>query len=147
MKKEIPTFPVSVHLLIFDDNKILLSKRKNTGFCDGFYSLPSGKLENNESVSQCMIREAKEELDINLEKFNVIHIMNRKGIDSVRIDYFFLCKKYNGVIKNNEVHKCGGLKWCDVNELPKNTIGYVKSAINDIMNNQSFSEYGWEKME
>lgn len=143
MKKNIPKFPVSVHLVIIKNNKVLLMKRQNTGFCDNMYCLPAGKLENNESVSVGMIREAKEELDIDIEKFEVNHVMNRKGNDFNRIDYFFIIKKYRGSIKNNEPNKCIDLIWADINSLPDDTIGYIEYAINCIQKNIKFSEYGW----
>ena len=78
-----------------------------------------------------------------LEKFDIVHVMNRKGNDSVRIDYFFVAKKYNGFIKNNEPNKCSELKWFKMDNLPTNTIEYIKDAINYIKHDQMFSEYGW----
>ena len=41
--------------------KILLSKRKNTGYKDGEYELPGGHLEENETIQECAIRETIEE--------------------------------------------------------------------------------------
>ena len=41
--------------------QILFQKRKNTGFCDGFYDLSaSGHVDANESMKHAMCREAKE---------------------------------------------------------------------------------------
>lgn len=64
---EIFSVPVSVHLLLRKDNKILLMRRKNTGFADGMYSMPAGKLEPKESVEDAIIREAREEINIDIK--------------------------------------------------------------------------------
>ncbi|HEY6314153.1 MAG TPA: NUDIX domain-containing protein [Streptosporangiaceae bacterium] len=40
-----------VHLVLLDDDgRVLLGRRKNTGFADGCYHLPAGHLEAGESV-------------------------------------------------------------------------------------------------
>ncbi len=43
-------FPVTVHLLFFRDDKILLIRRFKTGFRDGEYSVPAGHLDGGETV-------------------------------------------------------------------------------------------------
>ncbi len=87
-------FPVSVHLVLLNKDLVLLMRRKNTGFCDGMYSLMSGKLEPNESLDKAVIREAEEELGvfIDIEDLIPLSVMHRKGNDSERIDFFFCAK-------------------------------------------------------
>lgn len=142
---DIFSVPVSVHLLLTQNNKILLMKRKNTGFADGFYSMPAGKLEPKESVKDAIIREAKEEIDIDIENetLKTIQVMNRNGIDRERIDYFFAVDKWNGKIKNNETNKCDDIQWFDIDNLPDNTIPYIKEAINNYIKKIDFSLFGW----
>ena len=59
--------------------QILLQKRKNTGYMDGKYDMAcSGHLEKRETLSQAVVREAKEEIGItinemDLELVSVIH--------------------------------------------------------------------------
>lgn len=137
--------PVSVHLLLIKENKILLMRRKNTGFADGFYSMPAGKLEPKESVENAIIREVKEEINIDIknETLKTIQVMNRNGIDRERIDYFFTVDRWNGEIKNNEPNKCDDLKWFDLDYLPENTIPYIKEAISNYNKKINFSLFGW----
>lgn len=137
--------PVSVHLLLIKENKILLMRRKDTGFADGFYSMPAGKLEPKESVENAIIREVKEEINIDIknETLKTIQVMNRNGIDRERIDYFFTVERWNGEIKNNEPNKCDDLKWFDLDYLPDNTIPYIKEAIINYNKKINFSLFGW----
>lgn len=137
--------PVSVHLLLIKENKILLIRRKDTGFADGFYSMPAGKLEPKESVENAIIREVKEEINIDIknETLKTIQVMNRNGIDRERIDYFFTVDRWNGEIKNNEPNKCDDLRWFDINNLPENTIPYIKEAVINYNKKINFSLFGW----
>ena len=59
-----PFYYLSVYLILQNQNKVLLSKRKNTGWFDGYYSLIAGHLHPKESASTAIIREAKEEIGI-----------------------------------------------------------------------------------
>lgn len=48
----------AVYLILIKVNQVLLARRFNTAFMDGFYSLPSGNLDESESLSAAMIRES-----------------------------------------------------------------------------------------
>ena len=83
------------HLFLFRDKKILLLRRFNTGYEDGKYSVIAGHIEENETVRQTMVREAKEEanIDINIEDLEIVHVMHRNENEK-RIDFFLTTKKY-----------------------------------------------------
>jgi ADP-ribose pyrophosphatase YjhB (NUDIX family) len=136
--------PVAVHLLLIQDDKILLIKRFNTGYCDNMFSLPAGHVEKGENVRDAMIRETKEEINIDVsKKLKIVQVMNRKGTDQERIDYFFLAKKWKGIINNNEPNKCSLIKWVNIDKLPKNTISYVKYAIEMYLKKEKFTMFDW----
>jgi ADP-ribose pyrophosphatase YjhB (NUDIX family) len=135
----------SGYVFFIKDNKILLLKRKNTGYMDGMYGLPSGHIEDNERISQGTCREIKEEIDIELkpDDISLVHIMHRKEKD-IRIDFFFLVNKWQGKPINAEFNKCDGLQWFSFNSLPDNTIPYIKIAIENFQNKLLYYEIGWE---
>lgn len=95
MAKERFKITPSVYLMLIKNGEILLSKRYNTGFCDGQYSLPAGHLDGNETFIQALIREVKEEVGIKLDpaKLKLVHTMNRKSTEE-RVDFFFTTDKY-----------------------------------------------------
>ena len=133
------------HLILIKDNKILLLRRFNTGYEDGNYSVVAGHLDGNETFIQAMAREAKEEagIDINLEDLEVVHVIHRKQSTEERIDLFITAKEWKGEPKITELNKCDDLRWFELDDLPKNTIPYIKQAINNIQNKIFYSEYGW----
>lgn len=135
------------YLVLVNDNKILLLRRCNTGYEDGKYSVVAGHLEGNESFKQAMVREAKEEANIDLkpEDLNVIHVMHRSTVDNdnERIDVFLSANKWDGEIKNLEPDKCDDLKWFDLDQIPENVIPYIGSALECIKNKVFYSEFGF----
>lgn len=142
MAKERFKLIASVYLVLIRDNKILLSRRYNTGYFDGNYSFPAGHLDGNETLKQGMVREAKEEIGVDLEPNNLelIHVMNRKIPNDERLDFFFSAKKWLGEPKIMETDKCDDLSWFELNNLPKNIIPYIRQAIDCLLNNIIYSE-------
>jgi mutator protein MutT len=139
--KIIPT----VYLVLIKGNKILLSRRHNTGFHDGEYSFPAGHLNGNETIKQAMVREAKEEIGVKIksEDLKLVHVMHRKDANEERVNFFLIAKKWKGEIKNMEPHKCDDLSWFELNHLPKSVIPYIRQAINSFLANVFYSEFGW----
>lgn len=137
----------AVHLILIENNKILLQRRYNTGYEDGNYSVVAGHVEENESVIEAMQREALEEIGIriNTDDLKIVHVMQRKAPDRESIEYFIVCQKYDGKIKIMEEKKCDEIKFFELHNLPKNTIPYIKKGIEYYLDGKSFSIYGWEK--
>ena len=153
MGKERHKIVPSAYLVLIRDNKILLQRRFNTGYEDGNYGFVAGHVEEGENFTQGLIREIKEESGIILQKedVSVIHVMSRNGSSvesgtNERMDIFFKAEKWSGDIENKEPNKCDDLSWFDLDELPKNTIPYIKQALRNIQSEIYYSEYGWENV-
>jgi A/G-specific adenine glycosylase len=52
--------------VIWRDGKILIDRRKPGGTLGGLWEFPGGKLEPGETISQCITREIREELGIEI---------------------------------------------------------------------------------
>ena len=80
------------YLLLMRGEEVLLSRRFNTGYEDGKYSVPAGHVDEGESVADALIREAKEEIGIDIQKQDIVlsHVMHRKGASTSdeRLDFF-----------------------------------------------------------
>ncbi len=137
---------VSVYLILLDEqDRVLQLKRQNTGYCDGQYGLPAGHVDGNETCLAAMVREAKEEIGINLDEKNLTleHTMHRCCGDHERIDLFFSCRTWNGTPTNAEPEKCSELRWSDINNLPNETIDYYKQMFLCVRQDKTYSEFGW----
>lgn len=123
-------------------DQILLLRRFHTGYEDGKFSVIAGHIDGNEEIKEAIIREAYEEAGIVIEKENVeiAGVMHRFTTDE-RMDFYLICEKWNGNITNMEPNKCDLLKWFKINELPDNTIPYIRRAITNYRNNVVFDEY------
>ena len=139
----------AAYLVLKDGNKILLLRRYNTGYEDGNYSLVAGHVEDGETFTECVIREAKEEAGVILknEDLKVSHIMNRKkegGEKNDRVDVYLTAKKWKGNIEIKEPSKCDNLEWFKLDNLPENIIPCVKVALEKIKAGEYYAEFGWE---
>ena len=138
------TLRVAVYALFIKDNQILLSKRKNTGYMDGFYSLPAGHMEKGETLVGALVREIQEEIGITVQStdFTLYHVMHRKNTeeDVEYIDFYFKIAYWQGEPCNNEPEKCEHIKWFHLEVLPHKIVPSVKSAINFYKGKLFFSE-------
>ncbi len=131
--------------LIKGDN-ILLSRRKDTGWMDGFLCIPGGHIELGETPRQAALRELKEELDIdlNIDDLEFVCVATRNSSTNIYIDYEFMIrgKEYN--YKNNEPECCSELTWVDLNNLPEDVVPDFRDIINRaIVGKEKYLEIGF----
>ena len=126
-------FKSAVHLIITNNNKILLQKRKGSKLWPGYYALPAEHIDEGENQYDALIRGAKEELGIDIDFKNIIksYVVLRRNyfeIDGKQlepyIDYYFEIHDYVGIPSVKEEDKCEELIWSDINELPEPFINY-----------------------
>jgi len=140
------TFPVTVHLLFFREDQILLLRRFNTGYADGQYSVPAGHLDGGESVMDAAAREAEEEVGVGIELSDmtfstVMHRMEGDEEDE-RVDFFVQVHQWQGEPFNAEPEKCDNLCWVDIKQLPINMVPYVRRALENHLAEVRFDEFG-----
>ncbi len=123
----------AVYLILKKGDEILLMRRQNSGYYDGWYSIPAGHVEAGELPMGGLIREVFEELGTTLDQkdLELVHTMYRAKHDETgeRVDLFFMVGKWSGEPKINEPHKCDDIRWFPVNNLPENTMHHVRDAV------------------
>ena len=137
-------FPVTVHMLFIRENEILLSRRFQTGYMDGYYSLPAGHLDGGETIIQAAIRESREETGTSIAPqdiafASVIHRLEEEE----RIDFFVWVRRWDKEPSNTEPHKCDDLRWFPLSSLPTNLVPYVNQGITNALQAVPFDEFGW----
>ncbi len=123
---------LAVHVFLQRGDDILMLRRANTGYADGLLSVPAGHLDGGESVIAAAIREAAEEVGIELTPGDVRVV-----------DFFVAATGWRGEIVNNEPHKCAELLWAPLATPPPDTVPYVREAISDYSTGNWFSTSGW----
>jgi mutator protein MutT len=79
-------------VVVRDDGRVLLARRRNPP-SEGLWSLPGGRLELGETISECARREVREECGIECEPLEVFHAVDRIHLDSegrVRFHYLIV---------------------------------------------------------
>jgi 8-oxo-dGTP diphosphatase len=136
----------SVNVSILNGDKILLSRRNNTGWQDGHLCIPGGHVETGEVPRQAAIRELKEELGIQAEidDLEFICVAARNAKPSQYVAYEFALRDRNVKYKNVEPHKCSELVWIDIHNLPDDVISDFREIINQsIVGSKKYLELGF----
>lgn len=137
-------FPVTVHMLFIQDNQVLLSRRFQTGYMDGWYSVPAGHLDGGETIIQAAMRETGEEIGLAIAAVDIsfAHVIHRYE-DEERVDFFVTIKKWEGEPINTEPEKCDDLRWFPLDQLPENMVPYVRQGLQNSLRGIPFCEFGW----
>ncbi len=144
VKKYFELIPAA-YVVFRKDEEILLLRRANTGYFDGSYSLPAGHFDGGESAIRVAVREATEEVgvDISSKNLRLAHTLHRTSdipIKHERIDLFFETKTWEGELTNKEPQKCDELRWVKIDNLPSNMVPEVQQALEKIVACEPFSE-------
>lgn len=152
IKKERHKIIPAAYLVLVKGNEVFLLRRYNTGYHDGKYGLCAGHVEGKETFKEAIIREAKEEIgiDLKVKDLEAVYVMQRYAMPNPRelrerVDVFIRAEKWKGEPKNMEPHKCDKASWFPLNSLPKNTIPFIREALKNIKNKKFYSEVGFKQ--
>jgi ADP-ribose pyrophosphatase YjhB (NUDIX family) len=132
------------HVLFYRNGQVLLLRRFNTGWKDGWFSVVAGHVEAGESVRSAAMREAQEEAGVSIDEddLDLVHVVHRLS-DSERLSFFFRARQWQGEPFNSEPDKCDLMDWFDIDNLPPGIVDYVAHALAQIEEAQPYSDFGW----
>ena len=142
---ERPAFPIAVHVFLLRAGSVLLLKRANTDFEDQSYGVPAGHLEAGESIKQAAIRECQEEIGVDLDPaaLEVIGVEHYRIPSGQGVDFFLTAARWAD--QPYPRAECDEVRWCDLNDLPPNTIPFISRALHHHLQlGHWFDELGWE---
>ena len=142
-------------MLLRDDDHVLLLRRSNTGYADGYYGFPGGGVEDGETFRQAAAREALEEVDVlvrpeDMQFLHVIHhFRGMKKNDDKRglVHAFFLAQTWQGQPYNKEAEKHDLVEWFKRSALPTPLQTWTHDVLLNYPHHEIYSEVGWQREE
>ncbi len=118
--------------IVNENNEVLLHKRAVPAEKD-HWCIPGGRLEMFEKLEDAVIREVKEEIDVDVKIERIMgvcdHIIETEKAHWVAMSY--LCKITNGEPKIMEPDKASEMKWFKLDNLPDKLTITTKKAVED----------------
>jgi len=135
---------LAVYLLLESDGCLLFIRRQNSGWQDGRYTVPAGHVDQGESASAAMAREADEEIGItvNPSDLELAHVMHRNN-QQPYLDIYFRCLNWTGSPQIMEPNKAGDLLWAPLEALPSDVVPTVYQAVQAAQKGIFYSEDAW----
>jgi 8-oxo-dGTP diphosphatase len=126
----------AAYVYLLQNRQVLLQKPRNTGYLDGFWVAgAAGHIESHETAAQCAVREAAEEIGIEILEADLepVTVMQRTdGTDSPieqRVDWFFAARSWQGNPAVMEPAKCAAVEWFDLRNLPSPIPAYEAAVL------------------
>lgn len=124
--------------------QVYLLRRQNTGWRDGWWTVPSGHVDANEGPSAAAVRELKEEagIDVHVEDLSDPLIYFYLADDQIheRVSLFFEVESNGAKPYNAEPHKSDKGEWFDIDNLPNNIVPLLRRAFIDMAAGVRYSE-------
>ena len=152
MNKHATPAAVMLWLLRQQEGKtqVLLQHRHNVKVLnDRWDAAACGHLEQGESATQAVCREALEELGIHIHPNDLRfaglgHILIKPGFTYFNI--YFQALRWRGEPRIAEPDKCDGLQWFDLDALPKDMIPERRQALRNYLSGTVYHEAGFSDL-
>jgi 8-oxo-dGTP diphosphatase len=137
---------VDVHLLLVNDGDLLLGRRANTGYGDGAYEPPSGRLAERETLVEAAVRVANAQVGIALDptRVSLAHVMHDVS-GAGRMAFFLTADGWASeacpVPPVRGPLSYSDFGWYPLTDLPANMIDRARVAVRNYAAGARFSTY------
>lgn len=100
--------------LIFRSGKLLITQRHAGAHLGGLWEFPGGKREPGETFEQCLVRELREELGVDVQVGELLQSVTHSYPEKTVHLRFFLCSLRGG---EPQPLDCAACKWVTKDEL------------------------------
>lgn len=100
--------------VIFRSGQLLITQRHADAHLGGLWEFPGGKREPGETFAQCLTRELREELGVEVDVGELFESVTHAYVDKTVHLKFFLCRLSAG---EPQPLDCAALKWVGREEL------------------------------
>jgi len=144
MSRALTAVALAVDILLIRDGRVLLLRRKGSGYFDGFYAAPGGRVEMSEGLRAAAIRELEEETGLRVAPVDVqlaVTLYNREESTHGWIQHYFHVTQWAGEPKLCEPEKCDDMQWFSLDALPEKTVPYLQQVLDAFQRKESYVEY------
>jgi 8-oxo-dGTP diphosphatase len=136
-------FPIVVHVLLRRDDSVLLVRRSNTGYMDGWWAAPGGHVDAGEDPSKAALRECREEVGVAIAAPDLIPLaaMPYRSGAHQGVDFIFSARRWHGEPRIAEPERFDALAWHRVDALPTNVVPYLSLALELARQGKWFHEF------
>ena len=100
--------------IIHHDGQILISQRDERSHLSGYWEFPGGKREPDESFEECVTREIREELNVEIEVERFFETVQYEYSEKIVLLNFYFCRYLHGEAQALGCRQC---KWVPLREL------------------------------
>ena len=100
--------------LIFRDGRLLITQRPAKAHLGGLWEFPGGKREPDETFEQCLVREIREELGVEISVVELFESVTHAYPEKTVHLKFFICRLLGG---EPQPLGCKAVKWAGKSEL------------------------------
>ena len=117
--------------LVNEKNEVLISLRKNKKEYDGCWEYPGGKVEKDETLEQAVIREIKEEINLEISKNCIAPLTFAVDQHGARetILFLYICRTWEGSITSHLDQRIKWVKPIDLAEYQMPTPNHFLNSI------------------
>jgi A/G-specific adenine glycosylase len=115
-KKKVPHIVVGAAVVANRKGEVLVAQRRNKDMLGGLWEFPGGKQETGETIQQCIARELKEELGINIEVGEFLITVKHAYSHFTMEMHTYFAKIKSG--RPRPIH-CQDFQWLEISSLRK----------------------------
>ena len=137
---------VDIHLLLVSNGDLLLGRRANTGYGDGAYEPPSGRLAERETLVEAAVRVAAAQMGIALDpaRVSLAHVLHDVS-GAGRMAFFLTADRWPDEACPMPPAQAGrsysDFGWYPLTDLPANMIDRARVAVRNYAAGARFSTY------
>ncbi|MEM7726793.1 MAG: 8-oxo-dGTP diphosphatase MutT [Cyanobacteria bacterium P01_A01_bin.45] len=128
----LPHKVIGVAVIRNEQGQILIDRRLPEGEMGGLWEFPGGKIEAHETIEECIKREIKEELDINIEIGEHLTTVDYTYTKSRVTLIVHNCLHISGIPKPIE---CDEIHWVNIKDLKDYTFPEANKQIISVLEN------------
>lgn len=128
----LPHKQIGVAVIRNQQGKILIDRRRKQGEMGGLWEFPGGKIESNETVEECIKREIKEELSLEIAVGKCLTVVNH-SYSTFEITLFVHECQYLG--GKPQLIACDEISWVNLEELNQYNFPEANQEIIATLNN------------